>query len=219
MSTPDFEAAYRANTIVDGQEGMPWNIGEPQPPLRALIDSGHIQGPVLDAGCGLAETALYCAARGFEAVGLDSSETAIKQARASAYERGLSVGIEVADITDFTGYDGRFRTIFDSTLFHSLPVEGRDGYLRSIARAAAPGAQLHMLVFNTEAQFPEDAGVPNKVTENELSEAVTQHWTIDSLQHSVITASFAPVEDDSVGRDARGRAQLPAFQLAAHLPE
>jgi len=40
------------------------------------------------------------------------------------------------DITSFTGYDGRFATIFDSTLFHSLPVEGRDGYLRSISRPA-----------------------------------------------------------------------------------
>ncbi|BBZ11639.1 hypothetical protein MBRA_18340 [Mycobacterium branderi] len=45
-----------------------------------------------------------------------------------------------ADITSLRGYDGRFNTVIDSTLFHSLPVEGRDGYLRSVQQAAAPGA-------------------------------------------------------------------------------
>lgn len=218
MSTlPDFDAAYRENGVFASAEGVPWNLGEPQPSLRELIDSGQVRGPVLDAGCGHAETALYLAARGFEAVGLDSSATAIGQARASAAERGLTVEFAVADIADFTGYDGRFRTILDSTLFHSLPIEARDGYLRSIARAATPGAQLHMLVFSAEAQFPEQGG-PNKVTEDELRAAVAPHWTIDELRPSVITTLFAPVEADNVGTDGQGRSQLPAFLLSAHLP-
>lgn len=218
MSTlPDFDAAYREDSVFDDKQGVPWNIGEPQPPLRELIDAGRVSGPALDAGCGVAETALYLAARGYEAVGLDSSAAAVEQARASAAERGLTAEFEVADITDFAGYDGRFRTVLDSTLLHSLPVELRDAYLRSIARAAAPGAQLHMLVFSAEARFP-DHGAPNKMTEDELREAVARHWTVDSLQPSVITTLFAPVEADNVTWDERGRAQLPAFLLSAHLP-
>ena len=47
-----------------------------------------------------------------------------------------------ADITSLTGFDGRFSTVLDSALFHSLPVEGRDGYLRSVHRAAP---RLHLL--------------------------------------------------------------------------
>ena len=40
---------------------------------------------------------------------------------------------EVADISSFTGYDGRFGTIIDSTLFHSMPVELRDELRHTIA--------------------------------------------------------------------------------------
>jgi len=213
---PDFDAAYREDSVFSDKAGVPWNLGEPQPPLRALIDSGRVRGPVLDAGCGVGATVRHLAERGFEAVGLDSSATAIERARADA--AGTSAEFAVADITDFTGYDGRFRTVLDSTLLHSLPVAARDDYLRSIARAAAPGAELHMLVFSAEAQFPDDGGVPNALTEDELREAVARHWTVDALAPSVITTLFAPVEADNVGRDEKGRAQLPAFLLSAHLP-
>jgi SAM-dependent methyltransferase len=212
---PDYDAAYRENQVHEGQAGIPWNLGEPQPALRAVIDSGRVRGPVLDAGCGIGATTRYLAEQGFGAVGLDSSETAIERARAHA--AGTSAEFAVADITRFTGYDGRFRTVLDSTLLHSLPVAARDGYLRSIARAAAPGAGLHVLVFSAEARFPDDGG-PNAVTEDELREVVGRHWAVDEIAPSVITTLFAPVEADNVGRDEQGRAQLPAFLLSGHLP-
>lgn len=60
----------------------------------------------------------------------------------------------MADASSFTGYDGRFDTIVDSTLFHSMPVESREGYLQSIVRAAAPGASYFVLVFD-RAAIPE----------------------------------------------------------------
>jgi hypothetical protein len=50
------------------------------------------------------------------------------------------VTLGVADISAFTGYDRRFGTIVDSTLFHSIPAQLREGYQQSIVRAAAPGA-------------------------------------------------------------------------------
>lgn len=47
--------------------------------------------------------------------------TNIKLARAEASKRGLpNVTFEVADISSFTGYAGRFDTIIDSTLFPHL---------------------------------------------------------------------------------------------------
>jgi 2-heptyl-1-hydroxyquinolin-4(1H)-one methyltransferase len=45
--------------------------------------------------------------------------------------------LDVEDTSAFTGYDDRFGTIVDSTLFHPIPVEAREGYLQSIARVAA----------------------------------------------------------------------------------
>src|SRR6478735_9871341 len=137
-----FDSAYRGDAEVMGMGARPpWSIGEPQPEIAALIAAGRVHGEVLDAGCGEAATALALAELGHTAVGLDQSPTAITLAREEAAKRGLTnVSLDVADISAFTGYDGRFGTIIDSTLFHSMPVELRDGYQQSIVRAAAAGA-------------------------------------------------------------------------------
>src|ERR1700745_74371 len=133
----DFDPAYRGEAAEFGPGVRPpWSLGEPQPEIAALIDQGKIQGDVLDAGCGEAALALHMAALGHNTVGLVASPPAIKLAKAGAARQGLTnASFEVADISAFTGYDGRFNTIVDSTLFHSIPTELRDGYQRSIARA------------------------------------------------------------------------------------
>ena len=111
---------------------------------------------------------------GFTTVGLDLSPTAIELANAEAAKRGLSnATFEVADISSFSGYDARFDTIVDSTLFHSIPVEAREGYQQSIVRAAAPGASYFVLVFD-RAGMPEGPASP--VTADELREVVSKFW-------------------------------------------
>lgn len=213
----NWDDAYREQAGFEGPP--PWNIGEPQPELARVIASGDIVGEVLDAGCGHAELALALAARGHTVVGIDLSPTAIAAASAAAAERGLDTATFVcADITAFTGYDGRFATIFDSTLFHSLPVEGREGYLRSIHRAAAPGARYHVLVF-ADGAFPPDVETkPNEVTEAELREAVSKYFVIDEVRPAWIhanTPAGMPLPEDAQ-RDEQGRAMMPAFLLSAH---
>src|ERR1700745_1762520 len=149
----EFETAYRGESTMFG-EGVrpPWSIGGPQPELAALIEQGKFHGDVLDVGCGEAAISLALAERGYTTVGLDLSPPAIAPARREAGRRGLTnVTFEVADISSFSGYDGRFGTIVDSTLFHSIPVEAREGYQRSISRAAAPGASYFALVFERTA--------------------------------------------------------------------
>jgi 2-polyprenyl-3-methyl-5-hydroxy-6-metoxy-1,4-benzoquinol methylase len=116
----DFDPAYRGEASEFSGGRPPWSLGEPQPEIAALIDQGKIQGDVLDAGCGEAALALHMAALGHNTVGLDAAPTAIKLAKAEAARQGLTnASFEVADISAFTGYDGRFNTIVDSTL---LPV-------------------------------------------------------------------------------------------------
>ncbi len=148
----DWDSAYRQQCAFEGPP--PWNIGEPQPELAALIAAGKVRSDVLDAGCGYAELSLALATDGYTVVGIDLTPTAVAAANRAAQGRNLSTASFVqADITSFTGYDGRFSTIIDSTLFHSLPIEGRDGYLRSVHRAAAPGATYFILVF-AKGAFP-----------------------------------------------------------------
>jgi SAM-dependent methyltransferase len=218
----EWDDAYQESGHFQGPP--PWNIGEPQPELAALIRSGKICGEVLDAGCGVAELSLALAAEGQTVVGIDLTPTAVAAATKAAAERGLTTATFVqGDITSFTGYDGRFDTIVDSTLFHSLPIEGRDGYLRSVHRAAASGAVFYILVF-AKGAFPPGAEFgPNTVSENELRDAVSKYWTIDEIKPAFIHANMttampaeAPFTMPAFEKDEKGRDMMPAFLLTAH---
>jgi SAM-dependent methyltransferase len=219
-----FEAAYRGEAAEMGLGNKPpWSIGEPQPEIAALIEAGKFRGDVLDAGCGEAATAIALAERGFTTVGLDQSPTAIELARAEAARRGLTIAtFDVADISAFTGYDGRFGSIVDSTLFHAMPVELRDGYQQSIVRAAAPGASYFVLVFDG-TNWP--AGGPvHAVTEQELRDVVSKYWVIDEVRPARIHANFAgnglgvaEFAGDILQDEGNGRGSMPAWLLTAHL--
>lgn len=219
-----FEAAYRGEAPEMGTSARPpWSIGEPQPEIAALIEAGRFHGDVLDAGCGEAAVSMYLAERGFTTVGLDQSPTAIELARREAARLGVTgATFEVADISSFTGYDGRFGTIVDSTLFHSLPVDLREGYQRSIVRAAAPGASYFVLVFDRKG-IPD--GPINAVTEDELRDVVSKYWVIDEIRPARIHAN---IPEEALGRadvfpasdirdEGGGRKSVAAWLLSAHL--
>jgi SAM-dependent methyltransferase len=216
----EFDSAYRGEVAELGMGSKPpWSIGEPQPELAALIDEGKFHGDVLDVGCGEAAVSLRLAELGYTTVGLDLSPTAIDLARAEAANRGLTnAAFEVADISSFGGYDGRFGTIVDSTLFHSIPVELRDGYQRSIVRAAAPGASYFALVFD-RAGMPE--GPANPVTADELRDVVSKYWTVDEIRpariHATLPDGFSALGFLDVTDEPNGRKSVGAWLLSAHL--
>ncbi len=215
----DFESTYRGSS-----ENRPvWSIGEPQPEILALIEDGKFHGEVLDAGCGEAAVSLYLAQRGYTTVGLEQSPTAVSLARAEAARRGLSnASFEVADISSFTGYDGRFGTIVDSTLFHAMPVDRREGYQQSIVRAAAPGASYYVLVFDAASVPP---GRVNSVSSEELDAVVGKYWSVEEIRPARIHvnipegwAGFQGFAQDGVRDEGDGRKSIPAWLLSAHLP-
>jgi SAM-dependent methyltransferase len=218
----DFDSAYREEGEYNGPP--PWNIGEPQPELAAVIAAGKVRGDVLDAGCGHAELSLSLAAAGYTVVGIDLTPTAVAAATKAAQERDLPNATFVQDdITTFTGFDGRFNTIMDSAVFHALPIEGRDGYQQSVFRAAAPGAAYYVLVV-AKGAFP--AGVepkPNEVDEDELRAAVGKYWEIDEVRAAFVYANSAAFPEAHLkrftpDRDDKGRVKFPALLLTAHKP-
>jgi SAM-dependent methyltransferase len=216
----DWDSVYREQGEFEGPP--PWNIGEPQPELAELMRAGKFRSDVLDAGYGFAELSLALAAHGYTVIGVDLTPTAVAAANKAAQERGLSTASFVqADITSLTGYDGRFNTVVDSTLFHSLPVEGRDGYLHSVHRAAAPGASYYVLVFAKGAFPAEWETKPNEVDEDELRAAVSKHWEIDEIRPAYIHATVPQIPGVEIempphDHDDKGRIKFPAYLLTAH---
>lgn len=214
-----FESAYRGESPFGAGVRPPWSIGAPQPELAALIEQGKFHGDVLDVGCGEAAISLALAERGHTTVGLDLSPTAIELARREAQKRGLTnATFEVADISSFTGYDARFGTIVDSTLFHSIPVEAREGYQQSIQRAAAPGASYFALVFD-KAAVPE--GPINAVTADELREVVSKYWVVDEIRPARLFANLPEgafeMQIADVREEPNGLKSIGGWRLAAHL--
>lgn len=164
-------------------------LGEPQPELAALIAAGEVRSEVLDAGCGDAELSLSLAADGYHVVGLDISPTAIAAANRAAQSRNLRhAAFAQADVTALTGYEGRFNTVIDSTLLHSLPTDRKHNYLHAVQRSATPGARFYALV-------------PAEIDRDELRDTVAAHWVVDEIRPAFIH-----------DRDVRN----PAFLLTAH---
>ena len=159
----------RASRFEDAYKGTPpWDIGRAQPALEGVADAGTVTGPVLDAGCGTGENALFFAARGFEVVGVDAVEAAVAAARAKAQTRGLPAEFFVHDALALGELGRRFGTVVDSGLFHTFDDDERRQYVASLAAATSLGAHVYVLCFS-EHELGD--GGPRRVTQAELREA------------------------------------------------
>jgi cyclopropane fatty-acyl-phospholipid synthase-like methyltransferase len=155
----------------------PWDIGKPQPTFTAVAD--QVTGPILDAGCGTGEHALFFAARGHTVVGIDFVEEAIRRARAKAADRGLAVEFLVKDATTLVQWGKRFASVIDCGLFHVFSDEDRRRYVRGLAQVVEPGGRLFLMSFSDEEPGTEG---PRRVSRQELHEAFADGWEVESVQ-------------------------------------
>ena len=132
-------AAAGAGRFGDAYEGAPpWDIDGPQPVVVELAEAGRITGPVLDAGCGTGENALYLAGRGFEVVGVDFVAAAVEAARGKARSRGLQAEFLVLDALRLGELGRTFATVLDSGLFHVFGDDDARRYAGAVAAVLRP---------------------------------------------------------------------------------
>jgi SAM-dependent methyltransferase len=155
----------------------PWDIGRPQKHFVEIVD--RIISPVLDAGCGTGEHAVYLANRGHKVTGIDFVDEAIRRARRKAIERGLSVEFLVKDATALTGWDKRFASVTDWGLFHCFSDDDRQRYVAGLAHVLEPGGRLFLSCFSDEE--PGTDG-PRRVSRRELYDAFADGWEVESIQ-------------------------------------
>ena len=155
----------------------PWDIGKPQRPFVAIAD--RVASPVLDAGCGTGETALFFAAKGHRVTGIDFLEEPIRRARRKAAERGLSVELLVKDALTLGEWGRRFASVIDSGLFHVFPDDEQRRYVRGLAKVLEPGGRLFLLCFSDEEPGSEG---PRRVSRQELHDAFANGWEVESVQ-------------------------------------
>jgi SAM-dependent methyltransferase len=155
----------------------PWDIGRPQGPFVAIAD--WVISPVLDAGCGTGEHALFLASRGHRVTGIDFVEVAIRRARAKAVERGLAVEFLVKDATTLGDWGQRFVSVIDSGLFHVFSDDDRRRYVGGLTQVLEPGGRLFLMCFSDEEPGTEG---PRRVSRQELYDAFTDGWEIESVR-------------------------------------
>jgi cyclopropane fatty-acyl-phospholipid synthase-like methyltransferase len=173
MSTaPDrttFEKAYAGKA--------PWEIGKPQAPFVAVAD--RVISPILDAGCGTGDAALFFAVRGHRVTGIDFVDEPIRRARVKAAERGLPVEFLVKDALTLGDWRERFASVIDSGLFHVFSEDDRRRYVEGLAVVLRPGGRLFLMCFSDAEPGTEG---PRRVSRQELYDVFADGWEVESVQ-------------------------------------
>lgn len=193
MTTPAmqrFDDAYQTHTA-------PWVIGEPQPAIVALEQTGRIRGKVLDPGCGLGEHTILLTALDYDVLGIDFAPSAVAQARANAEAKGVPARFEVADATDL-GDRPAYDAVVDSALFHLFGDDDRERYVRSLHAVVRSGGLVHVLALSDAGR-----GFGPQVSEATIREAFGTGWEIEALDvttyRGVVTEAHAEALGVAVG--------------------
>jgi SAM-dependent methyltransferase len=163
-----FEKAYAGS--------VPWETGDAAGLFSEVAD--RVASPVLDAGCGLGDKALFLAELGHRVMGIDFVEDAIRRARLKAAERGLALEFLVKDALTLEDWGQQFASVIDSGLFHVFSADDRRRYVRGLKRVLVPGGPLFLMCGSSE----ETRNIIPKVSRQELYDAFADGWEIESLE-------------------------------------
>lgn len=200
---PTFDNAYQ-------QRSAPWVIGEPQPAVLDLERAGLITGRVLDIGCGAGEHAIHLTRLGYDVLGVDFAPTALDVARQNASAQGVPARFQTADALSLIGLSG-FDTVVDSALFHVFDTAEQHRYARTLHRACAPGARVHILALSDRTP-----GFGPRISDAAIRGAFTEpFWVLDQLEPSIYRADGSPEDRAQLGLPAEGLVDLTAWLATA----
>lgn len=167
----------------------PWDSGEPTSVLVRLVESGEVKpGRAIDLGCGTGTNAIYLAQHGFEVTGVDLAPRAIAKAQRKAQAAGVQVRWLVGDVTALPADLGPFDFALDIGCFHSLPLEMRRAYVKTLRRVLAPDGRYLLWCFLREDHRDARRGGnrlrpgPRGLTLTELETHFGTHFAIQTFQ-------------------------------------
>lgn len=127
------EAAYRRHRA-RGQTGWSADYAAAFDRLDQWL--GSVRGDLLELGCGAGNYVLHLANRGWNAVGIDFSPSAIEWARERVARRARFV---LGDVRALPFVSSAFDRVFDGHCWHCVLGQDRPGFLQEAYRVLRPG--------------------------------------------------------------------------------
>jgi len=145
------ESEWWSEFYSDQKKPIPFFVDVPDETLVSYVESGILtKGKALDVGCGNGRNAIYLAQKGYQAIGIDFSQTSIEWARKTADEKTVEVNFLCQSIYDFADDNESFDLVYDGGCFHHIKPHRRQQYLRTILKYLKPGGYYAMTCFNLE---------------------------------------------------------------------
>jgi len=124
----------------------PWDTGISPPELLEYIRK-HPPGRALDLGCGTGTNVVTLAQHGWNVIGIDYAQRAIKIAKRKAQQADVSVDLRVGDITRLDKQIGSFDLVLDIGCYNSLSDSGKLDYIHNLNQLLVPGGTYLMYGF------------------------------------------------------------------------
>lgn len=165
----NWEEFYKNNPL----EKIPWQKTQADF-LSTIINSDKVEvGSALDLGCGTGIKSIFLTKKGFDVIGVDISETAIKYAMDNAEKEGVKVAFINKDASDLTFLgDKKFDLILDWANLHGIKEELQEKYVSEILKHINVGGKLILRCFGRqegESKYVNDRiGVVTPLTLKEL---------------------------------------------------
>jgi SAM-dependent methyltransferase len=197
----------------------PWVIGEPQPAIVGLEQTGVLRGRMLDAGCGLGEHTILLTRLGYDVLGIDYAPSAVEQARANAAAKGVDARFEVADAMNL-GAEPGYDTIVDSALFHIFDDADRALYVASLHTALRAGGLLHVLALSDAGrgfgpQVSEAQIRTAFAADERLREEHALRWELEALDTTTYRGVVGEAHSEALGLAVGTRVDEPAWLARA----
>ncbi len=162
----------------------PFDVADPDEWIVELEAEGKIRGTVLDAGCGAGHNALYLAAKGHCAVGVDITPKAIQRAEEKANERRIqNVTFLAANLCESLGYEDFFDSVIDIGCFHSLHEDDqKKRYTDVVKKVCKSGATMYLRTLNAVNSANVPVTERAQTQERQIREAFSDGWKIEKIE-------------------------------------
>jgi cyclopropane fatty-acyl-phospholipid synthase-like methyltransferase len=163
----------------------PWDTEISPPELLSFLEN-HPADRALDLGCGTGTNTLTMGNYGWEVIGVDVSQLAIRRAQAKVAEQHGRVSFQRLDVSRLKGIGGQFKLILDIGCFHSLSSKAQARYIQRIATLIHPQGTYLLYTWLADPEQPRS----HLLNAGQVKQAFAPYF--DKITHQVGTERGRP---------------------------